>query len=144
MDHFAFWQRWLFVVSTAISIFGILMALFSGTIVYDLFDQLINPVFWGTSPIGNSAQGFQRFVYGVLGATLAGWGMFLSFISSHSYRNKEQWAWNCIVVGTSLWFVLDTTISLHHKVYINALLNIGLYLLVMLPIVFTKKYFLTK
>jgi hypothetical protein len=141
MTGFSFWQRWLLVVSLLISLFGILMTFLSGSIVFDLFNHLINPVFWKSSPIEDNAQRFQQFVYGVLGAVMAGWGVFMSFIAHYPFRNKEKWAWNCIVAGTIVWFVLDNSISLYQNVYLNAIGNTGLFILVMLPIVFTKKSF---
>ena len=56
---------------------------------------------------------------------MSGWGIFLTFITHYSFRNREKWAWNCILVGTLAWFILDTSLSLYHKVYINALSNMA-------------------
>lgn len=141
MTIFSFWQRWLFFVGIIISVFGALMSFLSGTLIYELFNQLINPVFWGSDAVGENAKGFQQFVYGVLGATMAGWGIFMTFIAHYSFRNMEKWAWNCILVGTLAWFILDTSLSLYHKVYINAMSDMVFLIMVMLPIIFTKKSF---
>jgi hypothetical protein len=142
MASFTFWQRWLFFVGIIISVFGALMSLLSGTLIFELFNQLINPVFWGADNIGENAKGFQQFVYGVLGATMTGWGIFMTFIAHFSFSKKEKWAWNCILVGTLAWFILDTSLSVYHKVYINAISNIAFLIMVMLPIIFTKKSFI--
>jgi len=141
MQSFSFWQRWLFVVSVIIAVAGVLMALLSGTLIFEVFNQLIVPVFWDANPVGDSAEGFQKFIYGLLGSTMASWGVFMSFVAYYPFRNKEKWAWNCMVMGTLLWYVLDTGFSIYHKVYVNAVGNTALLVLVMLPVVFTKKHF---
>ncbi len=141
MGNFAFWQRWLFVVSVIISIFGILMALVSGTPAFDLFNRQIDPAFWGANPVDPNARAFQAWVYGLWGATIAGWGIFLAFIPHYPFRNKERWTWDCLVLGLGVWFVLDTGLSVYYHVYFNALFNTGLLILVALPLWGTRKAF---
>ena len=80
-------------------------------------------------------------MYGVLGATLAGWGVFVAFIAHYSFKKKEKWAWNCILAGPLLWFVVDTAISLNFKVYFNAAFNTALFAAVVLPLWFSRKHF---
>jgi hypothetical protein len=141
MRRFSLWQRWLFVVGLIMSAFGVLLALFNATPLFALFDRQINPVFWGTVDIPGEARDFQKWVYGVLGATLAGWGVFLAFIAHHPFKQKEKWAWNCILAGLLVWFIIDTTISLNFKVYFNAAFNTALFAAVALPLWFSRKHF---
>jgi len=141
MKSFSFWQRWLLIVGIGVSAFGIMMALSSGTSLFDLFNRQIDPAFWGAGSVDHGAKEFQKWVYGVWGATIASWGIFLVFIAHYSFSKKEKWAWNCLVLGLLVWFVLDTFISLNYKVYFNAVFNTGLLILAGLPIVFTRKYF---
>ena len=141
MSNFKFWQRWLLVVGIAITVFGILMAILSGTPLFDLFNRQIDPAFWGAGTVGDPAKRFQQWIYGVWGATVAGWGIFLSFVARYAFAKKERWAWNCMVLGLLVWFVLDTTLSLFHQVYFNVAFNAGLLILAMLPMVFTRKEF---
>ena len=61
MERFLFWQRWLFVVSLLITLFGVVMALLNGTGLFDLFNRQIDPVFWGTQDIADEAKNFQRW-----------------------------------------------------------------------------------
>ena len=141
MANFFFWQRWLLIVGILISVFGTLMAFFSGTPLFDLFNGQIDPVFWGGSAVEESVRSFQGWIYGVWGATIAGWGIFVIFIAQYPFRNRERWAWNCLVAGMLVWFVLDTSLSIFHRVYFNAAFNSVLLILAMLPIVITRKYF---
>ena len=141
MSSFDFWQKWLFVVGVIITVFGVFMALFKGTRLFFIFDSQINPVFWPSGAMSPEAGLFQRWAYGVWGSTIAGWGVFVAYIAAYPFKNKEKWAWTCLVVGLLLWFLLDTGISLSHKVYFNAIFNVAVLILAMLPVICTKKDF---
>lgn len=141
MANFSFWQRWLFVVGIGVAAFGILMALLSGTPLFDLFNRQVDPAFWSTNAVGDVARQFQHWIYGVWGATIAGWGIFLTYIARYPFKRKEQWSRNCLVFGLLVWFVLDTLLSVFYKVYFNAAFNTALLILAGLPLVFTRKEF---
>jgi len=142
--NFNFWQRWLLVVSIFLVGFGLALALFNQTTFFDfLFNNQVNPVFWKDIPPNEGAFAFQRWAYGVLGATVAGWGIFLVFIANNPFRRKEPWAWTCLVVGVGLWYVVDTTLSLLSQVVFNALFNTALLVLLIPPLVFTRTVFFT-
>ena len=120
---------------------GILMALVSGTPLFDVFNRQIDPAFWETEAIDEAARRFQHWMYGLWGATIAGWGIFLTYVVSYPFKKKEKWARNCLIVGLLVWFVLDTSLSAICKVYFNVAFNTALLVLVMLPLVFTRKEF---
>lgn len=141
MNRFSFWQKWLFIVSLVIVLFGAMMALFSGTKLFGVFDRQINPAFWNTENVDNSVRQFQKWIYGVTGASMAGWGLFMAFIVHYPFKKKERWSSNCFISGLLLWFVIDTAISLYFKVYFNAVFNISLTILAILPLAFTRKHF---
>jgi hypothetical protein len=142
MNSFTFWQKWLYVVGLVLVLFGLALAFFNQTAVFDfLFNHQIDPVFWGGQPIGSDAALFQRWAYGVLGATVAGWGIFLAFIAQYPFRRKERWAWTCVAVGLGSWYLVDTGLSLRAGVWFNALFNGALLILACLPLAFTWKEF---
>ncbi len=142
MNRFGFWQRWLFVVSCVLVFFGVLLAFFGQSPLFDVaFNNQINPVFWGTFSLSADIKTFQAWAYGILGATVAGWGIFLAFIVYYPFKRKEKWAWNCIAIGMPLWFVIDTGLSLTYHVYFNAAFNTILLILIALPLVFSRAAF---
>lgn len=142
MERFLFWQRWLLIVGFGISAFGVFMSFFSGTALFQIFDSNINPIFWGTENIPTNIREFQKWIYGAWGAAVAGWGIFVIFIAQYPFRKKEKWAWHCLISGLLVWFFIDTGFSAYFKVYINVMLNTVLLALTILPIVFTRKYFI--
>lgn len=141
MANFSFWQKWLFVVGIVVSVFGVMMSLLSGTPLFDLFNRQIDPAFWSIRTVSDSVQQFQKWIYGVWGATIAGWGIFLAFIAHYPFAKKERWSWKCTIAGLLIWFVLDTSLSLVYQVYFNVAFNVGLFVLAMVPLVFTRKEF---
>ena len=141
MNRFSFWQKWLFVVGLVICVFGIIMAFLSGTALFKPLNDQVNPVFWGTKDVDDAIKVYQQWMMGVLGATMASWGIFVLFIAHYPFRKKEKWSWNCVTVGLLVWFFMDNSISLYFKVYFNAIFNTVLFALVILPLVFTRKHF---
>ncbi|MFQ6116111.1 MAG: hypothetical protein ACE5NG_18780 [bacterium] len=141
MEMFWFWQRWLFGIGLIISFFGIMMALFSGTLLFDWMNRQIDPVFWSAREMTEEIETFKQWIYGVLGATMAGWGIFLGFIVYYPFKRKEKWAWYCLASDLVVWFPLDIGISLHLKVYFNAAFNTLIFTLAILPLIFTRKSF---
>ena len=141
MDRFTFWRKWLLVVSVLLAIFGLAMAVLSGTLLFDIFDDQVNSVFWGDAPPGDNVELFQQWIYGVLGATVAGWGIFLAFLTQNAFAKKERWAWLCMAVGLGVWFIVDTVISLYLRVYFNAFFNTVLFVIAGLPVMATWRHF---
>ena len=144
MPTMKFWQRWLLAVGLAVSLFGVLLALLGGAPVFDLLDRQIDPAFWGAGAPDEAARQFQGWLYGVWGATIAGWGIFLTYIARYPFARKERWAWNCLAYGLLVWFVLDTSLSVVYKVYFNAIFNTALLILAGLPVAFTRQHFTEK
>lgn len=141
MSRFEFWQRWLLGLGIAISIFGLYMALFSGTPLFALFNRQIDPAFWGANAVDAPAKQFQQWIYGAWGATIVGWGIVLVYIARYPFKRKERWSWNGLVFGLLAWFVLDTSLSVLYRVYFNAAFNTMLLILAGLPVLFTRKEF---
>ena len=141
MKTFYFWQRWLFVFSLIVVIFGMGMALLNRTSLFAIFDSQVNPAFWKANPLPPGVDQFQGWIYGVMGATMAGWGIFLAFIAHYPFQKRERWAWNALLLGLSLWYVTDTAISLYFGVVFNAIFNTVIFILAMLPLLFTRREF---
>jgi hypothetical protein len=142
MKSFSFWQRWLFIFSLIVVIFGLGMALLNRTPLFAIFDSQVNPVFWRTGLLPTGVDPFQGWIYGVLGATMAGWGVFLAFMARYPFRNRERWAWNALLMGLSLWYLTDTAISFYFGVVFNAIFNTVIFILAILPLFFTRREFL--
>lgn len=141
MKNFRFWQRWLSLISWIVVIFGVGMALLNRTPLFALFDSQVNPAFWDYNPLPVGVDDFQGWIYGIFGATMAGWGVFLVYMARYPFQMRERWAWNCILQGLLLWYLLDTGISVYFGVVFNAIFNTVILILLLLPLFFTRKEF---
>ena len=141
MKSFTFWQWWLFVFSLIVTIFGLLMAIFNRTRLFAAFDLQVNPAFWGTLPLPPGVNEFQGWIYGLLGAAMAGWGAILAFIIRYPFRMRERWAWNAFASGLSLWYATDTCVSLYFGVSFNTVFNTLIFILAALPLTLTHREF---
>lgn len=142
MSSFNFWQKWLFYVGIYLAVFGLVLAFFNQTYVMNfVFNNQINSVFWSSNEIPESAFPFQSWIYGVLGATVSGWGIFIAFLAYYPFKAREKWAWNCIATGIAIWFISDTSISAFYDVTFNVVFNVVLLIFIGLPLLFTRKFF---
>ena len=140
-DRFDFWRKWLLAVCLIVVAFGLVIALLSWTPLFGVFDSLVNGVFWpGSSPDAAAGQ-FRLWVYGMLGATMAGWGVTLTYLVLHPFGKKEKWSWNAIAIGLAVWFVVDTFMSAYTGAYFNTGVNVLLIGLAGVPLLATRKLF---
>ena len=142
VKNFNFWQKWLLLVGIYLAVFGLVLALFNQTYVMDLiFNNQISPVFWPIKDIPEGVVPFQSWIYGVLGATVSGWGVFIAFLAHYPFKAREKWAWHCIASGIAIWFIFDTVISAYYQVMFNIIFNTILLFFIGLPLLFTRKDF---
>jgi len=142
MKHFNFWQKWLLFVSLYLVLFGLVLAFFGQSPLMDfIFNNQIDPVFWPEGAVPENAATFQAWIYGVLGTTVIGWGIFMAFLAQYPFKAREKWAWNCFAVGVAVWYIADTAISARYQVTFNVLFNTILFVLLGLPLLFTRKDF---
>jgi len=143
MIKFDFWILWLKCVSIVFAVFGVFMALFNQTPVFDLmFNGQIDPVFFGSAELSPEMVQFQQWIYGVLGATCVLVGIMIFFIVGNPLRNKELWAWNCLLFALVAWIVIDMSVSLYFGVYFNAAFNAILFAAILVPLLLTRNYFM--
>lgn len=143
--RFSFWQKWLVVVSLYHVVFGLLLAFFSQSPFMDvLFNQYFDPVFWPDNQVSAGTMQYKTWVSGVLGSVIASWGLLIAFIAHYPFKSREKWAWNGIAAAVVFWFVVDTTCSLNYGVTVNAVFNLFTLIIFVLPLLFTRKYFVGK
>ncbi len=145
MTGFLFWKRVLFVVTLVISAFGLVLAFFNQSQLMDwAFNRRIDPAFWGDGGYPAEFRAFQSWVYGVLGATVAGWGIVMAFLVHHAFRPENRWAWNAFAVGISIWYICDSALSWYWGAGFNVLFNTLLLLAVGVPLLATRRYFIKR
>lgn len=142
MKKFIFWQKWLLFVGVYLVAFGLYLTFFNqSSLMNFLFNRQIDPIFWTAEALPENILNFQGWIYGVLGAVIAGWGTLIAFWAYYPFKTREKWAWNGLALGTGIWYCADTIISAVYGVSFNVVFNTGVLFLLAAPLVFTKKYF---
>jgi hypothetical protein len=88
--RFLFCQRWLVALGVIIVVFGVALAFLYPTPLFDIFRKQIDPVFWAAGELTGGTLPFQQWIYGVLGATMAGWGVCIAFIAAVPFKRKKK------------------------------------------------------
>ncbi len=141
MERINFWKKYLLIISYVILVIGVYVAFFKTTILYKPFNLLIDPVFW---PDGIQNEGtilYKYFVYSLMGVCMMVWGIFLYQIIKNAYDSHKKWVWKTILITTVVWFLIDESFSIIYKVYYNAIFNVILFIAIIIPIIYTRKYF---
>jgi hypothetical protein len=122
-DQPSIWNRVLLIVVAAVAVYAFLLVvagLWLGDTVFDLL---------GFGPEDGNVESAQRdyirLLYGVLGAVIVGWMATIAAIVVEPLRRRELWAWWAIVISVTIWFVLDTGLSLVLGVIGHALFNVA-------------------
>jgi hypothetical protein len=141
MKKFNFWYHWLLTISWLIIGFGLYIVVVALTQA-SLFENFNKPVMkaFNLSPETVPIAVF-KWLFSVLGATMAGWGVMILFLIRRAFRNKEKWAWCALAASIFVWFIPDTTMSVFYGVYFNVFVNSVLFLVVIVPLLFTWKEF---
>lgn len=109
-----------------------------------LFNQYFDPVFWPDNQVSAGTMQYKAWVSGILGSVIASWGLLIAFIAHYPFKSREKRAWNGIAAAVVFWFVVDTTCSLNYGVTVNAVFNLFTLIIFVLPLLFTRKYYVGK
>jgi hypothetical protein len=141
MDNFNFWKKYLYFISFLLIAMGIFVAFFKDTNIYKLFSQYIDPVFWPDNVIPKNTMHFKSFIYSFSGTYVLLWGINLLFISRFAFKPDNKWAWYSIFITSLVWICIMFPFSLYYGVMVNVYGDIIFFIMIILPLIFTRKYF---
>ena len=75
----------------------------------------------------------------IYGAVLVGWGISLFFIGRYAMQNKNFDLLRFILYGLFAWLFLEAVFSLYYEVYFNVGVDIVVFLLFVIPLLFHFK-----
>ena len=133
-NNFDFWQRWMVNFNLMIVCFGVIIVFFGESLLFHFWHEFSKEVFFdGNEKTYEAIQPFRSFLFAIIGGTIAGFHLLMVYIAKYPFKNKEKWAFNALLYGTLLWFVLDSGMSLYYGAYHNvwminivAMIGIGL------------------
>ena len=120
--------------------FGLGLAFFNQTaLLQAVLGPYINKVFWNTLTPEGGVVMFQRFVFGIIGATCVMSGILFVCIINNALVHRKRWAWRAMALATLGWFIIDQTLSLYFTVYGNVVLNLILLCTMFIPLLLIQK-----
>jgi len=123
---------------------GVVWAIVGSFDPFGIYDSYFAQTFWGTAILPKDAQIATQFLLVPLGATNAGYFILQYFIAKHAFAKRELWAYQAIVTGFLFWFILDSAMCLFYSGYFNILIANIPTLMAMMPIFFTRRYFVER
>lgn len=126
---------WLQVVLVLVLIYSLLLVV-AGTTAGSLFS------WFGFGPEESidtdAVRDYLKLPYMVLGAVMAGWALLMIQIVRGPLKENSTWAWNILVRSLTLWFILDTGMSLVLGYPMHALFNVPFAIALGVPLVRLK------
>jgi hypothetical protein len=128
---------WLQIVLGAVFLYSLLLV-FAGSVAGSLFS------WFGFGPNESidtrEVKAYLLLPYMVLGAVMAGWVFLMILIVRGPLKDGSTWARNFLIQSLSLWFILDTSMSIVLGYSTHALFNIPFALALGIPLAQLKKY----
>ncbi|MEN9746437.1 MAG: hypothetical protein RL729_909 [Actinomycetota bacterium] len=123
--------KWLEVVLVLVLIYSLLLVV-AGASAGSLFS------WFGFGPDKSidtdAVRDYLLLPYMVLGAVMAGWAFLMIQIVRGPLKDESTWAWTFLVRSLSLWFVLDTGMSLVLGYPMHAVFNLPFALALGIPL----------
>jgi len=127
---------WLQLVLGAVFVYSLLLV-FAGSLAGSLFS------WFGFGPKEsidtNEVREYLLLPYMVLGAVLSGWVLLMLLIVRGPLRDGLPWARKYLIWSLSLWFILDTSMSLVLGYPTHALFNISFAVALGIPLALMKR-----
>lgn len=135
MGSFDFWRKWLVTEGILLMLFGIYLG------VFDYEFRYIDTAFWGSMPVSPEARLFQKWVFSTYGVVLVSFGLSIVFIANFAFKNRETWAWYCLLFTISTLALLDPIIGLYYGLTVSSIFFFCSVPFLLAPLFFTKKRF---
>ncbi|MCF8287872.1 MAG: hypothetical protein K9I59_07425 [Chlorobium sp.] len=138
-----FWWQWMVFASWGVIATGLAMV-----VLPDVMNRFFSLLFFSVKDhypsFGKPASDYITFAHGMLGSVMAGWGVALLGVLYGPFRSGSPDGWRSVAYSVILWFALDTSVSLAYGLWQNALLNLIIAELYVIPLVATFRQFFEK
>jgi hypothetical protein len=137
---FEFWRTLLLINSGFQVMFGLVIA-FATPRVLPWYPEAVHRTLWNTPDVHPEAVRLYDWLFGVLGATMAGAALLQVFVVLYPFKNREPWAWWGLLLALLIWAIPDTALSLYFGVVPNVLFNVLPIVMGLVPLLFTYRFF---
>ena len=130
----SFWVSWLLVVSAGVALFGLALVV-APSAARQAFSLLVYSESQRISAFDTEAVRYISLLHAVLGAVMFGWGTALFVTVRKLFAHGSRTAWRIVTFSLVAWFVPDTAYCLWSGFWQNAVFNVVIALLFLVPLV---------
>ena len=89
---------------------------------------------WGSASYGTEVAAYRGWIQALLGGTMISYAWAMVFLVARPLRRRQTWAAWAVLVATLNWFVVDTSISAAHGVWVNVAFNTAALVSTLIPL----------
>lgn len=142
--QFSFWQKWLTYANLLTIVVGLMVAFAGNSFLFELHNSYTKEIFLNGQEFNAELLKLKNWLWGIIGGTIVGFHVLMVMISENAFKNKEPWSYKAMWYGLLSWFCIDSGISIYFGAWHNLILiNIVALLLIGIPLVMTRKHFLS-
>ncbi len=140
--NFNFWYLFLFWANILTLLIGFLIAFAGNAFLFDFHNSGTEQVFNEGLPLTGDTLRLKNWLFGIIGATMAGFNILAIFILKFAFKERRIRAWNALFVGITARVLIDSAISLHFGAAYNMYaVSVPALLSFYIPFGFSRKYF---
>lgn len=135
MNKSTFWAKFLLVDAIILVIGGFFFMLLP--IIYPDGVTMFFNLYWSkTISLASEPKTYIGFLFGIYGTIMTVYGVTLVVLAYHLIKNSdEEFVWSAVTVGTVVWFVLETIVSIYTGAVPNLMGNVVFTALFLIPII---------
>lgn len=95
---------------------GIVLVGAAGTPPFRSYDASVARAFYSSDELPAVVVAHHRWLLGVIGAGVVGWGIAFVGLVAGPFRRQERWAWTTLAGSVGVWGALDAGVSFVHGV----------------------------
>ena len=117
---------------------GIALPFLVETPLFDYYNERLLAAFETSS---NDALAIGKFMVGILGPSIASWGILFLFLVRYAYQSGSTSAYKVMILSIVGWSIYDMLLSLVAGVHLNIIIDIVVMALLIAPLILTRAHF---
>jgi hypothetical protein len=82
-----------------------------------------------------------NFLHGLFGPTIASWGILFFYVVTTTFAKPDKKGWWTILLACLAWAPLDCFLSIQKGIYLNGLIDLVVFVLILGPLFMARKHF---
>lgn len=133
--------RALLAAGVASILVGILLVGAAGTPLFRSYDASVARAFYSSDALPAVVVAHHRWLLGVIGASVVGWGIAFVALVAGPFRRQERWAWTTLATSVGVWGALDAGVSLLHGVTGEVVFVAAIVMCIAVPLALARRAF---